>query len=100
MVASFIPYDSIGNFRDSVAQIASGKSYLHCGADRVSLYLAPSALYIEVDASSGKVTRWNVDMSSVVGSKMHGFAVTNEGRIFVALANSPEPGGQHLDCMN
>jgi len=94
MVASFISFDSIGNSRESVSQIASGKSYLRCGADRVSLYLGPLALYFEVDVSSGRVSRWNVDMSSVVGSKTDGFAVTDAGGVFVALANAPETGGQ------
>lgn len=91
MVASFIAPDSIGGFPDSVSQITSGRSYLHCGQDRVSVYLGPAAVYIEVDASSGKLVRWNVDMSSVVGSKTHGFAVTDKGRIFLAFANNPEP---------
>jgi len=95
MVASFIAVDSIGSFPDSASQIANpGRSYLHCGRDRVSVYLAPAATYIEVDASSGKLARWNVNMSSVVGSKTHGFAVTDEGRIFVAFANDPEPSGE------
>jgi hypothetical protein len=94
MVASFIALDSIGSFPDSVSQIATGRSYLHCGQKRVSVYLGPAALYMEVDASSGKLARWNVDMSSVVGSRTHGFAVTDEGRIFVAFANDPDPNGE------
>jgi hypothetical protein len=95
MVASFIAVDSIGSFPDSVSQIANtGRSYLHCGQDRVSVYLGPAALYIEVDASSGQLARWNVDMSSVVGSNTHGFAVTDEGRLFIAFANDPDPNGE------
>lgn len=95
MVASFIALDSIGSFPDSVSQIGNpGRSYLHCGQERVSVYLGPAGQYIEVDASSGRVARWNVDMSSVVGSKTHGFAVTDEGRLFVAFANDPDPSGE------
>jgi hypothetical protein len=33
-------------------------------------------------------------MSSVVGSKTHGFLVTDEGRLFVAFANAPDPNGE------
>jgi hypothetical protein len=57
------------------------ESYLRCGKDRVSAYLGPAAQYIEVDSSTGKLTRWNVEMSSVVGSKTHGFAITDEEKI-------------------
>jgi hypothetical protein len=95
MVASFIAIDSIGSFPNSFSQIANpGRSYLHCGQERVSVYFGPAALYVEVDASSGRMARWNVDMSSVVGSKTHGFAVTDEGRVFVAFANDPDANGE------
>jgi hypothetical protein len=33
-------------------------------------------------------------MSSVVGSKTLGFAVTDDGKIFVAFANDPDPHGE------
>jgi len=91
---SFISLDSIGNPRESISQITTGRSYLHCGTDHVSLYLGPSALYFEVHVSSGRVSRWNVDMSSVVGSKADGFAATDDGRIFVALSNASETGSE------
>jgi hypothetical protein len=91
LVASFISLDSIGKFPDSISQIANpGRSYLRYGKNRVSAYVGRAAQYIEVDASSGKLARWNVDMSSVVGSKTCGFAVTDEGKVFVAFANDPD----------
>src|SRR6266699_2464330 len=35
-----------------------------------------------------------MDMSSVVGSNTRGFAVTDEGRIFLAFVNDPDPNGE------
>jgi hypothetical protein len=95
LLGTFVSFDSISKFPDSYSAIAnSGRSYLRCGKDRVSVYLLPVAQYIEVDASTEKLTRWSVDMSSVVGSKTRGFAVTDEGKIFVAFANDPDPNGE------
>jgi hypothetical protein len=95
LLGTFVSFDSISKFPDSYSAIAnSGRSYLRCGKDRVSVYLVPVAQYIEVDASTEKLARWSVDMSSVVGSKAHGFAVTDEEKIFVAFANDPDPNGE------
>ena len=94
LLGTYVSFDSISKFPDSYLAISNpGRSYLRCGKDRVSVYVGPAAQYIEVDASSEKLTRWNVDMSSVVGSKTHGFAVTDEGKIFLAFANDPDPNG-------
>jgi hypothetical protein len=96
LLGTFVSFDSISKFPDAYSAIAnSGRSYLRCGKDRVFVYLAPAARYIEVDASTEKLTRWSVDMSSVVGSTTRGFAVTDEGRIFLAFANNPDPKGEH-----
>src|SRR4029077_19851288 len=85
----------ISKFPDSYPAIANaGRSYLRCGKNRVSVYLVPVAQYIDVDSSTEKLSRWRVDMSSVVGSKTRGFAVTDEGKIFVAFANDPDPRGE------
>jgi len=95
LLGTFVSFDSISKFPDSYSAIAnSGRSYLRCGKDRVSVYLVPVAQYIEVEASTEKLTRWSVDMSSVVGSKTHGLAITDEGKIFVAFANDPDPNGE------
>ena len=95
LLGSFVSLDSISGFPDSYFAISNpGKSYLRCGEDRVSVYVGPTAQYIEVDASTEKLTRWNVAMSSVVGSKTHGFALTEEGKIFVAFASDPDPKGE------
>jgi hypothetical protein len=95
LLGSFVSLDSISGFPDSYFAISNpGKSYLRCGEDRVSVYVGPTAQYIEVDAFTEKLTRWNVAMSSVVGSKTHGFALTDEGKIFVAFANDPDPKGE------
>ena len=95
LLGAFVSLDSIAKFPDSYAAVAnSGRSYLHCGKEAVSVYLAPVGQYIEVDASSERVSRWSVDMSSAVGSQTRGFAVTDEGRIFVAFANDPDRNGE------
>jgi hypothetical protein len=95
LLGTFVSLDSISKFPDSYLAISNPwRSYLRCGKDRVSVYLGPAAEYIEVDASTEKLTRWNVDVSSVVGSKTHGFAVTDEGKIFVAFANDPDANGE------
>ena len=95
LLGSFVSLDSISKSPDAYSQISiPGRSCLRCGKDRVSVYLGPAAQYIEVDTSSEKLTRWNVGMSSVVASKTHGFAVTDEGKIFVAFANDPDPNGE------
>jgi hypothetical protein len=95
LLESFVSSDSIPEVPDAYPSILNPmESHLHCGKDRVSVYLAPGAQYIEVDASTKKVTRWSVDMSSGVGSNSRGFAVTDEGRIFLAFASDPDPNGQ------
>jgi hypothetical protein len=95
LLGTFVSLDSISKSRDAYSQVSvPGRGYLRCGKDRVSVYLGPVAQYIEVDVSTEKLTRWSVDMSSVVGSKTHGFAVTDEEKIFVAFANDPDPNGE------
>jgi hypothetical protein len=97
LLGAFVSLGSISKSPLSYLTIYN-RSYLRCGKDRVSVYLGgPAAQYIEVDASTEKLTRWSVDMSSVVGSKTHGFAVTDEGKVFVAFANYPDhPNGQRM----
>lgn len=96
LLGSFVSLDSISKSPDVILQVsAAPRSYLRCGEDRVSVYLPSAAQYIEVDASTGKLVRWSVDMPFGVGSRTHGFAVTDEGRIFVAFANySSGPNGE------
>jgi hypothetical protein len=95
LLGTFVSLDSISKSPDAYSQVSvPGRSYLGCGKDRVSVYLGPAAQYIEVDASTEKLARWKVDMSSVVGSKTHGLAVTDEGKIFLAFANDPDPNGE------
>lgn len=87
LVGSFISIDSMAK-STGISQIVTPRdSYIHCGKDRVAVYLAPSAQYIEVNASD-KVSRWKVDMSSVIGDEPRGFAVTDDQNIFVAFSNS------------
>lgn len=92
LLGAFVSLVSISKSPDSYLAIGS---YLRCGKDRVSVYLGgPTAQYVEVDASTEKLTSWSVDTSSAVGSKTHGFAVTDAGKIFVAFANDPAPNGE------
>lgn len=100
MVASFISLDSLGQFPDSASQIKNYlRSYIHCGKDRVSVYFGTAAVYAEVDIASGKLTRWLVNVGSAGLSKTDGFAVTDDGRIFVALFSEPEPNGQRKHAL-
>jgi hypothetical protein len=89
LVGSFLPMDLISSASDGYLAIAAPtKSYLRCGKDRVSVYLVPTADYIEVDVSTEKLVRWKVGPSSVTGGKATGFAVTEGGRIFVSFDDS------------
>lgn len=81
---------------DSISQTflnvsSPGKSFLRCGKDRVSVFFGFAAQYIEVDASDGKLARWNVALPPIAGGKTNGFAVTEAGRIFVSLQGFSEP---------
>jgi hypothetical protein len=92
LLGTFVSLVSISKSPESYLAIGS---YLRCGKDRVSVYLGgPTAQYIEVDASTEKFTSWSVDTSSAVGPKTQGFAVTDEGKIFVAFADDPGPNGE------
>ncbi len=90
LLETFVSFDSISEVPGAYPGILNPS----CGKDRVLIYLAPAAQYIEVDASTERLTRWSVDMSSVVGSNTRGFAVTDEGRIFLAFVNDPDPNGE------
>lgn len=91
LLGSFVSLDSISKSRDVSLQISDPRgSYLRCGKDRVSVYLGSAAQYIEVDASTEKLVRWKVDLSPAVGGETNGFAVTEEGRIFLGIDNFSE----------
>ena len=68
-----------------------GRSFLRCGKDRVSIFFGAAAQYIEVDASNGKLARWNVALPPIGGGKATGFALTEEGRMFVSFHGVSEP---------
>jgi len=88
LLGRFVSLDSISKLRDASLHVSSSrKSFLSCGKDRVSVLFWSAAQYIEVDAASEKVTRWTVAVSSGVGGRASGFAVTEEGRRFVGLGN-------------
>jgi len=91
LLGRLVSLDSISKSRDAILQVsAPGKSFLRCSKDRVSVLFWPSAQYIQVDASSEKFTRWQVAVPSAVGRKATGFAVTEEGKIFVSLTDFSE----------
>jgi len=86
LLESLIALDSISKSSDAILNVSSpGKSFLRCSKDRVSVFFGSAAQYIEVDASNGKLARWNVALPPIVDRKADGFAVTEEGRIFVSL---------------
>ena len=91
LLGSFVSLDSISKSRDAILQIsAPGKSFLRCSKDRVSVLFWPSAQYIQADGSTEKFTRWQVVAPGAVGEKATGFAVTQEGKIFVSLTDFSE----------
>src|SRR5271169_5466653 len=88
LLGSYMALDSFAKVSDFFEQIANpGRSYISCRKDRISVYLAPAAQYIQLDPGTQRLSRWNVDQSLVVASKSLGFAVTEEGKIFAALAD-------------
>ena len=92
LLGSFVSLDSISKSPDAILQIDSPmKSFLRCSKDRVSVLFWPANQYIEVDASSGKLMRWNVAASPVASEEATGFAVTDDERIFVSLGGFSEP---------
>jgi hypothetical protein len=91
LLGSFVSLDSISKSSDAILHIDSPrKSFLRCSKDRVSVLFWSAAQYIEVDASNGKLVRWNVALPPIVGGEANGFAVTEEERIFVSLRGFSE----------
>jgi hypothetical protein len=92
LLESLVPLDSISKSRDATLNVNSvGRSFLRCGKDRVSIFFGSAAQFIEVDASNGKLARWNVALPPIAGGKTNGFAVTEGGRMFVSLRGVSEP---------
>jgi hypothetical protein len=92
LLESLVPLDSISKSRDAILNVHSaGKSFLRCSKDHVSVFFGAAAQYIEVDASNGKIARWNVILPPVAGGRTTGFAVTEMGRVFVSLRGVSEP---------
>ncbi len=88
LLGGFVSIGSISKSRNVSMQIVHpGKTFLRCGKDRVALLLGATAEYIEVDTSTGKLSRWKVALPSGLGEKTNGFAVTEEGRSFVGLSD-------------
>lgn len=88
LLGSFVSLDSVSKSRDAILQVsAPGKSFLRCSKDRVSVLFWPSAQYIQADVSAENFKRWQVAVPEAVGGKATGFAVTQEGRIFVSLTD-------------
>jgi hypothetical protein len=92
LLESLVPLDSISKSRDATLNVNSvGRSFLRCSKDRVSIFFGAAAQFIEVDASNGKLARWNVALPPIAGGKANGFAVTEGGRMFVSLRGVSEP---------
>lgn len=92
LLEGFVALDSISKSRDATLNVNSaGKSFLRCSKDRVSVFFGAAGQYIEVDASNGKLARWNVALPPIAGGRATGFAVTEEGRIFVSFLGFSDP---------
>jgi hypothetical protein len=91
LLESLVALDSISKSADATLNVSSArKSFLRCSKDHVSVFFGSAAQYIEVDASNGKLARWNVALPPIAGGKTNGFAVTEAGRIFVSLVGFSE----------
>jgi len=91
LLGTLVSLDSISKSSDAILVIESSrKSFLRCSKDRVSALFWSAAQYLEVDASNGKVVRWKVALPAMLGGEANGFAVTEEGRIFVSLRGFSE----------
>ncbi len=91
LLERLVTLDSISKSSQAILNASSpGKSFLRCGKDRVSVFFGFAAQYVEVDASNGKLVRWNVALPPIAGGKANGFAVTEAGRIFVSLQGFSE----------
>ena len=93
LLESLVALDSISKSRDAILNVSSpGRSFLRCGRNRVSVFFASPAQYIEVDMSSNtKLASWNVALPPIASGKVNGFAVTEAGRIFVSFLGFSEP---------
>jgi hypothetical protein len=92
LLESLVALDSISKSRGATLNVNSvGRSFLRCGKDHVSIFFGAAAQYIEVDASNGKLARWNVALPPIGGGRATGFAVTEEGRIFASFLGFSDP---------
>ena len=86
LLGGFVSLDSISKSPDAILQLDSPrKSFLRCSKDRVSVLFWTASQYIEVDATSGKLARWNVAASPIVGEKRPDLQSPRTKRIFVSL---------------
>ena len=93
LLESLVALDSISKSPDAILNIDSQfKGFLRCSKDRISIFFASPAQYIEVDTSSNaKLLRWNVALPPIAAGKANGFAVTEAGRVFVSFLGFSEP---------
>jgi hypothetical protein len=88
LLGSFVSLDSISKSYDASLHVsAPRKSFLSCSKERVSVLFWSAAQYLQIDASTEKLTRWRVAMLSEIRGKAGGFAVTEEGRSFAGLSD-------------
>jgi hypothetical protein len=88
LLGSFVSLGSISKSRNVSMQVGRpDKTFLRCGKDRVAVLLGATAEYIEIDTSTEKLSRWKVALPPGLSEKTNGFAVTEEGRIFVGLSD-------------
>ena len=93
-LGSYLQLDSLARNGNEITAIMS-KSYLACVKDRVVAYFGTSE-YAEVD-SGGKVQRRKVANAGGLGKPTRGFAVTEDGRMFVGYQT--ESDRDDIQCM-
>ncbi len=62
-------------------------TYLRCDGSTAWLYINATDQVVRIDPSTKSETRFQVDMASLGGVKVRGFAVTDDGHLFAGLAN-------------
>ena len=90
-LGSYLGLDSLARNGDEVIAIL-WKSYLGCAKNRAVVYFGTGE-YAEVD-SNGKVSRWKVENAGALGNPRSGFAVTDDGRVFVGHQNAESESGR------
>jgi hypothetical protein len=60
-------------------------AFLVCSKNRISLYMNQTNEYVEIEPSTQKLQRWEMDMSPLERAAVTGLAATEDGHIYASL---------------